>query len=389
MNTSLEHGGSKVDVLYTDIGRGHPFYLDGILQSLPDNARGDVTTVFEATSGLARTMWQGARAVYRLGSSMGGQDSLYSRLRHAGDYSTPGPLLRCAGRPLTSRFSRGDRPLVVAHPILTALLSDHPRLVYQHGEVVVPPECFVKGQHMVLAPTDEAANAFRDSGVDRSRITVTGLCIEPGLAPLAEEARQLRLQRYATDTPLTGAFFSSGAEPGAHVASLVEAAASAVLHGGSVLLIAARGARYARHAENTFARRGLTLVHEAEAIPPAGALLKTYTDRAQLDRITQRYFPQFDYFVAPAHERTNWAIGLGLPMFILEPAIGTFAPMNRALLLRNGVAVPLSNSSGAFGKRLATMRQEGDLGALTEAGWGRYPIDGFKTAADHVAGMTD
>ena len=370
-----------VDFLYTDIGRGHPFYLDGILESLPPASRGEVTTVFAATSGLAHLAWRGARAAYRLGSSCGGQASLYSRFRAATDCNAPGPLLRTAGRPLKAHFANREGPLVVAHPILAALLQGHPHLIYQHGEVIVPPECLVRGEHTVLVPTPAVAQIFINAGTPAARVEVTGLCIEPALAKSADVMQEQRQQRYAASETLAGGFFSSGAEPAAHRKALVSAAVSAVLRGGSVLIVARKGGAYARCATQAFVRRGLTLTTHGEQIPPGGALLRTYTDRATLDTVTREHFAELDYVVTPSHERTNWALGLGMPMFIVEPAIGTFAPRNREFLLEHGVAEPLGCTE-SFGARLEQLHRDGGLAERSVSGWDRYPINGFETIAE-------
>ncbi len=382
ISCSSTRASEAVDFLYTGIGRGHPFYLDGIVQSLPASSRGEITSVLATTEGFSHAVWRAARAAYTFGSSFGGQTSVYSRLRHATNYNSPGPLLRAAGRPLSRHFDGRQNPLVVAHPILAALLRGHPNLVYQHGEVVVPPECLVNGEHTILVPTPEVAQIFVDAGAATENIAVTGLCIEPALAAVAPAIQMQRQQRYAGAELLTGGFFSSGAEPDLHVRSLVTAAISTVLRGGSALIVARRGGPYARRAQRAFARRGLTLSTDTTQAPPGGAILHTYSDRLSLDAVTQKHFARLDYVVVPAHERTNWAVGLGIPMFIVDPSIGTFAPRNRELLLEHGVAEPLSSSGDNFGMRLNALRDDGILAERSTAGWNRYPIDGFKTIAE-------
>ncbi len=388
-STSISCSSTKaresVDFLYTEIGRGHPFYLDGILESLPRSARGEITNVFAATSGLAHAIWCAAGAAYRLGSSCGGQTSFYSRLRHATDYNIPGPLLRIAGRPLQRHFAGRKRPLVVAHPILTALLRGHPHLIYQHGEVVVPPECLIHGEHTILVPTGDVAQVFIEAGASRENLIETGLCIEPALATQAAAMQEQRQQRYREPGMLTGGFFSSGAEPASHVKALVTAAISTLLRGGRALIVARKGGPYARYAKRAFARRGLTLCTRDTQSPPGGALLRTYADRAALDRITREHFNELDYVVSPAHERTNWALGLGMPMFIVDPPIGTFAPRNRDILLAHGVAESLTGDGESFGAHLEQCRREGILAERSAAGWGRYPINGFEVIAELLA----
>ena len=380
-------GPDIIDVLYTDIGRGHPFYLDGIVESLPASTRGDITNVFAATNGIPRAIWHGGKAAYRFGSSAGGENSAYSRLRKRGSYNTPGPLLRCAGQPLARRFSNRTGPLIVAHPILVALLREHPQLIYQHGELVVPPECLIQGNHLTLVPTEQVATVFRKAGLDSRNICVTGLCVEPPLASRGASMQAERQRRYAEASSLCGGFFSSWAEPRRHVTLLVAAAISAVRRGGSAFVVAKRGGRFARRLLQTFAMQGLTLSIDTDRMPDSGALLQTYGDRADLNRSTYRHFTALDYFVSPAHERTNWAVGLGLPMFVVDPSIGTFAPRNRELLISHGVAeaLPDSAQSEAFGLRLDALWKAGTLAKRSEAGWGQYPIAGFKTIANRLS----
>jgi hypothetical protein len=377
----------RADILYTNIGRGHPFYLDGIVELLRPEDQGDITDVFTATTGVPNIIWRAGRAAYDLGSSAGGRNSLYTRLRKAGDYNTPGPLLRYAGTPLVRRFARSPGPLVVAHPILVSLLRSHPQLVYQHGELIVPPECLVRGEHTVLVPTPEAAAPFIKAGHNPDKLVITGLCIEPTLAAAGAAMQTRRRERYTGNAPLTGGFFSSGAEPSSHITMLVTAAISAVLHGGSTFIVARRNGRYARAITRAFATRGLVLTDDPTQIPPGGAILRTYRNRTELSAITGAHFEELDYFVSPSHERSNWAVGLGLPMFIVDPPIGTYAPRNRELLLAHGVAEALETiqEAHAFGTRLETLRQTDTLAERAEAGWGRYPIDGFKTIAEWLA----
>jgi len=120
---------------------------------------------------------------------------------------------------------------------------------------------------------------------------------------------------------------------------------------------------------------------------PALALVM-FNSRREESILTARLFPWFDYFVAPSHERTNWALGLGLPMFIIGPEIGSFAPLNRDLLLAAGVAQRLEAPTPArsFGERLRALRDDGSLMRMTRAGWDRQPINGFEKIAKLLVG---
>lgn len=90
----------RVHLVYTNIGRGHPFYLDGIRQLLPPERLGTVRDVFDCCHGVSGLLWRTARWLYASGSSCGGNRSLYSRVRARTDYTRAGPALTLMGAPL-------------------------------------------------------------------------------------------------------------------------------------------------------------------------------------------------------------------------------------------------------------------------------------------------
>jgi len=122
----------------------------------------------------------------------------------------------------------------------------------------------------------------------------------------------------------------------------------------------------------------------------ARAVLYLYQDRAELNRLTTARFEEFDYFVAPSHERTGWALGLGLPMFVVDPAIGSFAPLNRAFLLECGVADVLGSGVAAaqFGENARRLRASGRLRSMSEAGWQRFDTRGFSNIAQLLLSLS-
>ncbi|MEW5994289.1 MAG: hypothetical protein AB1744_07825 [Candidatus Zixiibacteriota bacterium] len=382
---------TRVNFLYTNIGRGHPFYLDGILEALVRSGRVSLvrsqSDVFDVSRGLAKIAWQVARWLYHQGSSPGPVSLLYKRLRAGTDYNRTSLSLKLMGRDIRRRFLHDVTPLVVAHPSLVAILREKANLIYQHGELVVPSEALVAGASKVLVPTEAAARAFVGSGFQKKDVIVTGLCIEPALVKQAHDALNLRIQRLQSEEPLTGAFFSSGAEPHEHVMRLVAAAISAVSSGGRVILFAKKGGAFAHYARDklTAARIEFYPVDSRELLPaefPAVTIIE-YSSRREENSFTAQLFSRFDYFVAPSHERTNWALGLGLPMFIVGPAIGPFAPLNRDLLLAGGAAVDINSvtAAGRFGENLNRLRSSGRLVQMAEAGRGKYEIGGFHAIA--------
>jgi hypothetical protein len=380
--------------LYTNIGRGHPFYLDGIIEALVRRGsigivRGE-TDVFKVSTGLSNLAWRAARAVYRGGASGGLLGTAYNRLRSARDYNRRGLVQRLMGRSLRRRYIEDNSPLVVAHPILVAELAGKERLIYQHGENVVPDEALVAGADTVCVPSEEAADRFADYGYSRSALFVSGLCIEPALVKQAGDAYSERIVRLDSAEPPAGAFFSSGAEPRRHVDALAAAALSAVEAGGKALVFARQGGRLASAVVRSCLKRNISFEIGDSHSPFAGELpalvVVGFNSRREESIFTARLFPWFDYFAAPSHERTNWALGLGLPMFIVGSEIGSFAPLNRDLLLAAGVAqrietLPMARS---FGERLRALRDDGSLMRMAQAGWQRRPIDGFEQIAERL-----
>lgn len=385
----------RIQFAYVNLGRGHPFYQDGILEALVRKGKiGLVRTEFDVVAsshGLGRLAWKGADWLYRLGASSSLVMPFYHRLRAQNDYNQPGLMLRIMGRDLRAAAETHDDPILVAHPTLVGVLAGRPDLLYQHGEHAVPPEALVTGASAVFVPTDEAAQPFVQAGYGPSQVVVTGLCVEPPLVKQSADAFEQRMARLEGRGMLTGAFFSSGAEPKLHVEKLAVAARSVVYEGGRSVVFAYQDGRLARLVRRGFRASGLPLLSVDASTPmpaelPSGTLVE-YSTRRELDLLTARFFVQFDFVMAPSHERTNWALGLGLPLFVTAPAIGTFAPLNEALLLRSGVArvAPDYNAAHALGGQITgRLRRSGVLAAMAQAGWGKLPIDGFSRIAEYL-----
>ena len=379
-----------IEFLYTNIGRGHPFYLDGITDALIHLGQVKLVRhqqdVFELSSGLSLVGWKLARWLYQSGSSGGPAGAIYSRLR-GGDYNRPGVALRIMGRQVRKRFLPTDSPLLVAHPTLVGVLGGRPNLIYQHGELVAPPESLVRGAAFVMVPTKDVARRFVEAGCSEDALFISGLCVEPSLIRQAEDAYRLRRSRLESDVALTGAFFSSGAEPADHVAQLAKAAVSVSQAGHSAIVFAREGGRFEAAAAEAFHRAGI-LPEQIDSrgwteVDSFAAAIVAYDSRRALNALTARLFPRFDFFAAPSHERVNWAVGLGLPMFVVEPCIGPFAGLNRDLVLQHGTAQLLQGDSTVerLGELVSELRRQNRLSEMAEAGWDRYPIDGFSRIA--------
>jgi hypothetical protein len=384
----------RIQFLYTNIGRGHPFYLDGIIEALIRKGQiglvRDETDVFAISSGASKAAWQLVRKMYQFGSTGGLMGSLYNRLRSGTDYNHPGLIQRLLSKSVAKKYGKGTDPVVVAHPILVAALNGRADVIYQHGELVAPSESLVRGAAKVMVPTKDTANLFVKSGYAQKDVLVTGLCIETSLVRQAGDAFESRIKRLGQTESRTGAFFSSGAEPPEHVKKLSLAALSVAKAGGSVIVFTQLHGRLQRACVEQFAKHDLHYSIMNDDNPfvqdSSSITLVTYSSRRELTHRTAQLFPAFDFMVAPAHERSNWALGLGLPMFILGPQIGSFAPCNQRLLLDEEVAISIETEDHAktFERSISGSGTTEKLLSMAQAGWGRYPINGFETVADYL-----
>jgi hypothetical protein len=247
----------------------------------------------------------------------------------------------------------------------------------------------VKGASKVFVPTSQVADLFERAGYESGDIVVTGLCVEPPLVAQAAAARNSRLSRYDSTGPLTVALYSSGAEPAPHVELLASALVSIVRAGHRAVAVFQGDGQFERVLRRVVEGHRFSAIE----IEPVAELpdelpqvtLAPMASRQDEYQLTARLFPRFDLFMGPPHERSNWAVGLGLPMLAIEPAIGPFAPLNRELLMDRGVARIIS-ASGAkeAGDLIGDLRSSGELARMSEQGWDREPIDGFATAANYL-----
>jgi len=386
--------GNKIDFLYTNIGRGHPFYLDGIIEAMVRRGyvklvRGE-KDVFEVSHGISRLGWSVARWLYKNGSSGGVVGSIYESLRTDNDYNSPSLVNHLLGRDIRKTYMSETRPLVVAHPSLVGILDGRKNLIYQHGESAVPNESLITGASVVFVPTEQAAVPFREVGYSSDDVVVTGLCIDPSLVRQAADCFEMRVERLNSNEPLSGTFFSSGAEPICHTKRIASAALSVVLTGGRVFVFAAEGGRLVDVVSEHFKRNrvDLLIVSSHDPMPHVwpGATLVTFASRREETSLTSRLFPMFDYVVAPPHERSNWALGLGLPIFLLTPTVGPYAPLNLQILVERGVADVIESDAEAreLGEIVKQLRQGGRMTGMAKAGWGRFAINGFDCIAEFL-----
>jgi hypothetical protein len=365
-----------ISFLGSEVGRGHGFYLDGLVRAIEAAGRGDLVVrrshAFEVSRGIPLLAWRGVRAMYLLAGRARPLAALYHGLRGTPDYDRSSLALRILGQGLR-RWARPPGIVVVDHPLLVGALGGREDVWYMHGEITAPAEACVARAARVFVPLPGTAAAFARRGVLRERLVVTGLCVESELVPEAARTIEARRKRIAGHGPLSLGFLSSGAEPVAHVAALAAGAVAVAAAGHRAFVVAARGGRL----ERAVLRRVRALGRR-----PEGLHVLPFTGRAELDRVSVGLFADLDAIVSPPHERSNWALGLGLPFLLVGPDIGPYAPQNREVLLVAGVAAEIESTAAAaeLPLRLAALREEGELLRMSERGSG-LPLGGFARAA--------
>ncbi|MCA9753181.1 MAG: hypothetical protein KC591_13385 [Gemmatimonadetes bacterium] len=356
--------------LGSEIGRGHPFYLDGVRRALRASGRGDLivrdTDVFAVSRGTAALAWRAVRQAYTWAGRGGVVSAAYHLARSRARYGSDSLASRVLGRDLR-RWAGREGIVVVDHPVVAGALGDRPDIFYVHGEMVAPPESVATNAARIFVPVEDTAYVFVRGGVHPDRVPVTGVCVENELLPGAFDGLEARRGRIAGDGPLAVAFFSSGAEPPPHVRVITAGLRS----------LAAAG----KHRAVVFARAGGRL--ESAVAPLADRVeIVRFRDRLSLDRLTASRFERFDVVVSPPHERSNWAVALGTPFLLVGPDIGPFAPRNRDLLLRRGVAVGLSETDAiSLSAWIDGLRANGHLARMSSFSGG-VSFRGFPRIAE-------
>jgi hypothetical protein len=362
----------------SEIGRGHPAYLDSVLLALSrfcENSQPAPTcfTVPELCTGTSGLAWKLARLGYRLGAQGGPATWLYNRLRST-DAKPSGLQLAMLGTSLRKTFASYDGICIVDHPLLAHILAPVCHVAYLHCEIAAPGLAAVPSAWRTFVPLESTRQKLLAVGCRPSAVCVTGLVIEPELLGVALAAFEARLRRIESGSPLTIGFFSSGAEPRPHSSNIITGAASATRAGHKVILSWGTGWIKAAKVQLALRRQG---------VPDESYRVLWARSRQAATTAIAGLFTELDLMVCAAHERTNWAVGLGLPMFALLPNIGPFAAGNFAFALEQGTCLPIGGVAGAAGlaDTIAELRRSGRLVEMARNGWGRHAISGAETTA--------
>jgi hypothetical protein len=391
---------SDLTVIYTDIGRGHPNYLDSVLRHLrlnhPVEFSGvSVFSVLSVSQGLSLAGWKAVQTAYRVGARGGLLSSLYSKARsRKAAYSGNSALERLLRRDLMRRLSDRETDCLVAHPLLASMLGDHHRVLYLHGEIAAPRESAVPKAERVYVPLPETHERMQSMGVPQDALLQTGLVLEPELCIDRDETARKRIERLQSNQPLTAGFFISGAYPAQHVKMIALAATSCLAAEFDVRLFWGIDPRELRRLLQLLGDVGHEAIFDdatAKEIPDGRLIVVTAKTREAETQRSLSYLPLLDVFCAAPHERVNWAVGAGLPMIMITPTIGSFAAENCAFVLQRGCGVEFNQRRqfAEFARELQTLRSQSQLSRIAEAGSRITEIHGAQRIAEDLLHRID
>jgi hypothetical protein len=385
--------GREIVALYSDIGRGHPSYLDSLLNLLERKYPPLITrTVFEESKGLSLLSWRFVSWLYSISGKGGLHTRFYNFIRKRSQKgSQDSSMTRILGRDLRRAYEGFPGICLVDHPILAKSLADVCPVWFAHGEIAAPAECAIRGVEKILVPLEETKERLVAHGAEEDAVLVCGLMIEPTLVAGAEEAFHQRVKRIESDQPLTVGFFTSGAYPKEHMEKIIAGARSVIENRMRAIIFCGTNRdklEWVRSRLNDVDARTVEDTDDSSSQDEEFDLMLVARSTRQKD--TQRaceLIPTLDVFVAASHERTNYAVGLGLPMFVLFPLIGTFASQNFEFAQRQKVVCPVKSMGEArdLGGLLANLRQNSQLLQMAKNGFGVHKLDGIDAALSEFA----
>ena len=379
----------RIVALYTDIGRGHPSYLDSLLYLLNEKYPQPVfVNVFQESKGISLFGWRFVSWLYSISGKGGIQTRFYNLLRKRSQPGSKESLVtKVLGRDLKRAYKNFPGICLVDHPMVARSLADICRVWYMHGEIASPAECAIQGVEKILVPLNETKEKLIAQGAEKEAVLVCGLMIEPPLVERAERVYQERLQRISkSDLPLIVGFFTSGAYPKEHMEKIILGAESVIEKKMKAIIFCGTNPHKFEWVKNKVRSWKVKIIEDKEEISNEneefGLKLVTRKTRQKDTQRAVQLIPSLDVFVAASHERTNWAAGLGLPMFVLFPLIGTFASQNFEFAQRQKVVYALDSPEKAknLGGILRSLRQTGQLLQMAKNGFGAHSITGIDTA---------
>jgi hypothetical protein len=321
--------------LYTDIGRGHPNYMDSTLRAIKNRLGAlpkdfQITSVFKETRGLSNISWRMIKKLYGSGAQGGLISSFYNALRSKQQAPSKNSLaVNILGKDLRRAFTDYDGIVLVAHPMLAQILGDICHVFYIHGEIAAPMEFILNKAEKIYVPLEETAQHMRAQGVPAEIIEITGLMLEPELMGKAKLIQAERLKRINAGARPTFGFFNSGAYPKEHVKQIMKGI-NHILDNKLGRVILSAGNDPKKFGGFMLAHERFRPVTEKDKFIQQNndLLILSDIEREKLTLKELEILPELDMLIMAAHERVNWSLGLDLPTILLRPNIGSFSGMN-------------------------------------------------------------
>jgi len=367
----------RILAINVEIGHGHPNYLDYVLQALKQidhHIEIKYWDILTQEKGFTKLFWQISKNLYSIGAKGGITTELYNRLRDS---------TRSYNLSLCNAPSSGFSSILVSHPLLDRSIGS---VWYIHGEIAAPKESVLKNIAKIIVPTTYTANKFIAQGIKPEQILITGLLLSLDLVANAKENYLKRVSRLKSERPLTIGFFISGAYPPPHIKKVIDGIISVTKENYRVIAFLGTDLVKARNFLSDLNR-----LSSQRGKSSASILFVSCNNRSDYQKRVNRLLPLLDVFVAPSHEHTSWALGLGLPIFVLFPMIGNYAKENFRFAHKQGVALPIPTRQDAqnLGITFRELRSAGMLLKMAENGFGRFSINGALGTAQLILRGTD
>jgi hypothetical protein len=362
----------RILAINVEIGYGHPNYLDYVLQAIQEiepETEIKVWNVLTQEKGITKLFWQMSKQIYSLGAKGGMITALYNNIRN---------LNKTPNFPLSTHNKQGFDRIIVSHPLLAKSLSS---VWYIHGEIALPNECVLANVEKIAVPIEYTKQKLLNKGIKQKQVFETGLLIANELVDNARENYKKRLSRLRSKQSLTVGFFISGAYPTPHINKIIDAVYTVTKKNFRIIMFLGIDRKKSNQIIAQLNRKYPDITNSKTSI-----LFIEGKNRIDYQKKVYRLLPLLDVFVAPSHEYTNWAVGLGLPLMTLFPMIGTYAQENFDFLFKQGVTYPIKTNPEVknLGNILENLRKTGKLREMVKNGFNKFPIDGARKTAQMI-----
>ncbi|MCS7250633.1 MAG: hypothetical protein N2323_06880 [candidate division WOR-3 bacterium] len=248
----------------------------------------------------------------------------YNLLRKKGEI--PNFFIKKIKKEIEKFLPKERHLIIVSHPILAKALEDREDIYYLHCENAFPKEAKCNAKK-IFAPLEITKKKAISYGIEKEKIVITNLFLEEELISLKEVAYEKRLERIKNKEKLSCAIFLSGAYPKVHIKKIFKYIKYLSLNNIRTFLFSGINYSYYLYFQRKLFIEGIYVIRSK--------------DWEEEIKKFKEIFLDIDFFISASHERTNWALGLSLPMFVLTPFIGSYAKENYEIAKNYGVALLL------------------------------------------------